>query len=368
MTSPSDYSGRSRHSPSGSIVGTPGWDPSAFGLNSSNKSVAGTPAGLRGSEIVDSYFDAKKHRSAGVAGNQTSLITPAKDRSKRISISGTDEEQVTPKSERRSRQQRPTIEDKSPFRSVGREQSPPRTAENSVSRKPSFRSNAPPPTIVAEGGDKRHSVLHSYGADFSSSFQGLPAATTPGPGLSTHIRTASVSEDMPPPSERLLRTIIDSLPVQIFTAAPGSGALTWVNSKFLVYRGHDSRQVLKEPWQAIHAEDRSKYMDSWSRSLRTGQQLQQKIRLQRFDGNYRWFYVRAAPLKDKKQNIVHWIGTNMDFHEQHMAELNLARQQETAASEAKYRALANSSPQVVFTVNKSRGITFCNSQWLNYSG
>ncbi|KEQ61128.1 uncharacterized protein M437DRAFT_52382 [Aureobasidium melanogenum CBS 110374] len=336
MTSPSDYSGRSRHSPSGSIVGTPGWDPSAFGLNSNSKSVAGTPAGLRGSEIVDSYFDAKKHRS-GVAGNQTSLITPAKDRSKRISISGADDEHITPKSERRPRQQRSAIEDKSPFRSA----------------------------------DKRHSVLHSYGADFSSSFQGLPAATTPGPrtpGLSTHVRTSSVSEDMPPPSERLLRTIIDSLPVQIFTAAPGSGALTWVNSKFLVYRGHDSRQVLKEPWQAIHAEDRSKYMDSWNRSLRTGQQLQQKIRLQRFDGNYRWFYVRAAPLKDKKQNIVHWIGTNMDFHEQHLAELNLARQQETAASEAKYRALANSSPQVVFTVNKSRGITFCNSQWLNYSG
>ncbi|KAI4732155.1 hypothetical protein E4T49_00155 [Aureobasidium sp. EXF-10728] len=369
MTSPSDYSGRSRHSPSGSIVGTPGWDPSAFGLNSNSKSVVGTPAGMRGSEIVDSYFDAKKmHRSASTAGNQTSLVTPAKDRSKRVSVSAADDEL---KSERRPRQSRSAKEEKSPFRPVGHEQSPSRTAENSVSRKPSFRSNVPPPTIVAESGDKRHSLLHSYGADFSSSFQGLPAATTPGPktpGFATHVRASSVSEDMPPPSERLLRTIIDSLPVQIFTAAPGSGALTWVNSKFLVYRGHDSRQVMKEPWQAIHVEDRSKYMDSWNRSLRTGQQLQQKIRLQRFDGNYRWFYVRAAPLKDKKQNIVHWIGTNMDFHEQHLAELNLARQQETAASEAKYRALANSSPQVVFTVNKSRGITFCNSQWLNYSG
>jgi PAS domain S-box-containing protein len=372
MTSPSDYSGRSRHSPSGSIVGTPGWDPAAFGLNSNSRSVVNTPAGLRGSEIIDSYFDAKKmHRVGGAAGNQAPLITPAKDRSKRVSVTTTDEEQLTPKSERRSRPSRPTKEDKSPLRSAGREQSPQRAADNSILRKPSFRSNAPPPTIVAEGEDKRHSYLHSYGADFSSSFQGLPAATTPGPktpGLVTHVRASSVSEDMPPPSERLLRTIIDSLPVQIFTAAPGTGALTWVNSKFLVYRGHDSRQVLKEPWQAIHAEDKSKYMDSWNRSLRTGQQLQQKIRLQRFDGNYRWFYVRAAPLKDKKQNIVHWIGTNMDFHEQHMAEVNLARQQETAASEAKYRALANSSPQVVFTVTKAKGVTFCNSQWLNYSG
>ena len=109
-------------------------------------------------------------------------------------------------------------------------------------------------------------------------------------------------------------------------------------------------------------------MDTWNRSLRTGQQLQQKVRLQRFDGKYRWFYVRAAPLKDKRQNIVHWIGTNMDFHEQHIAELNLARQQETAASEAKYRALANSSPQIVFAVGRTTGVTFCNSQWIGYSG
>ena len=109
-------------------------------------------------------------------------------------------------------------------------------------------------------------------------------------------------------------------------------------------------------------------METWNRSLRTGQQLQQKVRLQRFDGKYRWFYVRAAPLKDKRQNIVHWIGTNMDFHEQHVAEVNLSRQQETAASEAKYRALANSSPQSVFAVGRTKGVTFCNSQWMGYSG
>jgi PAS domain S-box-containing protein len=156
--------------------------------------------------------------------------------------------------------------------------------------------------------------------------------------------------------------------VQIFTALPTTGALTWVNSKFLVYRGRDSREVLQEPWDAIHPEDRDTYLDQWNKSLRTGQQLQQKVRLQRFDGHYRWFYVRVAPLKNKRQQIVHWIGTNMDFHEQHLAELNSARQQETAASEAKYRALANSSPQIVFVVSNRRGLTFCNSQWLTYSG
>lgn len=58
----------------------------------------------------------------------------------------------------------------------------------------------------------------------------------------------------------------------------------------------------------------------------------------------------------------------MDFHEQHLAELNSAKQQETAASEAKYRAVANSSPQIVFVVSNRRGLTFCNSQWTTFSG
>ncbi|KAL2355187.1 histidine kinase HHK2p [Cryomyces antarcticus] len=340
ITSPSDYSDRSRHSPGGSLSGTPGWDPSNVGFSS--KSVTGTPSQPTGAELVESYFDARKrsHQPKSVFNHPTAQPM-----------------QHQAKSPLRNRQ--------------NRDHSPTRTPDPAFSRKEATRRVQQQPT---EDVDRRHTVLHSYGADFSASFQSLPAAATiashsPSTGQ-IHSRAGSLSDsiDMPPPSERLLRTIVDSLPVQIFTAAPETGGLTWVNSKFLVYRGQDPRQVLKEPWQAIHPEDRQEYMETWNRSLRTGQQLQQKVRLLRFDGNYRWFYVRAAPLKDKRQNIVHWIGTNMDFHEQHIAELNSARQQETAASEAKYRALANSSPQIVFAVNRQKGVIFCNTQWVSYSG
>jgi PAS domain S-box-containing protein len=176
------------------------------------------------------------------------------------------------------------------------------------------------------------------------------------------------SHDMPAPSERLLRIIIDSLPVQIFTAAPSTGALTWINYKFIAYRGQESQQILRDPWHAIHREDRGHYMDEWQKSLDTGQPFSHKVRLKRFDGAFRWFFVRASALKDRKQRTVHWAGTYMDIHEQHLAEINAARQQETAASEAKYRTLANSSPQIVFAVTRTRGVTFCNSQWTKYSG
>ncbi|ORY11847.1 hypothetical protein BCR34DRAFT_483557 [Clohesyomyces aquaticus] len=358
VTSPSDYSGRSKHSPGGSISGTPGWDPGAMGF-SSKHSVTSTPSHASGFEAVESYFDAKKRTTRSSSQSTSASQEPAsrkpdKRASKRASVSTVaerEEDVITPQNEKAAAQPVPHDD------VAGQTNSP---------RRPRI-----PPTLSQH---RPHSLLHSYGADFSSSFQSLPAATTPGvrtPAPPTsHARSNSISEvlDMPPPSESLLRTIIDSLPVQIFTALPNTGALTWVNSKFLVYRGQESRQVLEQPWDAIHPEDRDAYLEQWTKSLRTGAQLQQKVRLQRFDGHYRWFYVRVAPLKNKRQQIVHWIGTNMDFHDQHLAELNSARQQETAASEAKYRALANSSPQVVFVVSNRRGLTFCNSQWITYSG
>ncbi|KAF4301622.1 PAS domain-containing protein [Botryosphaeria dothidea] len=375
ITSPSEYSVRSKNSPGGSLAGTPGWDPSSLGF-SSKHSVGNTPGHVLGSEAVDSYFDAKKKnvsnrgdstlRPAGGTPPPMEQRTPSGR--KVVSILPTDDEEVTPRLD-----QAPTSQ---PQSKDGKQQ-PSTEAKSSGSP---TRVTSPRRLSLhlkqdqQRGNDQRpHSLLHSYGADFSSSFQSLPAATTPvktpGPQFG-HGRNASIPDrqDMPPPSERLLRTIIDSLPVQVFTAAPSTGALTWVNTKFLVYRGQDCRQILQEPWEGIHPDDRAEYMTMWSRCLRTGQQFQQKVRVRRFDGNYRWFYVRAAPLKDKRQNIVHWIGTNMDVHDQHLAEINASRQQETAASEAKYRALANSSPQIVFAVNKKKGITFCNSQWLSYSG
>ncbi|KAK0851846.1 hypothetical protein LTS02_011720 [Friedmanniomyces endolithicus] len=377
MTSPSDYSGRSRHSPTSSIAGTPGWDPAAHGWTSS-RSVTGTPA-FTGPELFESYFDPNKkpmQRSGSNAGASVHA-TPAKSAGKGLSQehrrdgrkpSPTGKDNVKNVStDHRAHNTRSLKEELAPLK-LAREQSPGRLVDPQSPQRPSIRQTAS--HFVDEttaDAARRHSLLHSRGADFETSF-GTTSGGATSSGVGAHARKPSYPEDMPPPSERLLRTIIDSVPVQIFTAKPDTGQLSWVNSKFLIYRGQEPRQVLKEPWLAIHTEDRVEFMASWHRSLRTAQQLQQKVRLERFDGSFRWFYVRAAPLKDKRQRIVHWIGTFMDIHEQALAELNAARQHETEKSEAKYRALANSSPQIVFAACTKKGVIFCNSQWLHYSG
>ncbi|KOS23453.1 Peroxide stress-activated histidine kinase mak1 [Escovopsis weberi] len=71
---------------------------------------------------------------------------------------------------------------------------------------------------------------------------------------------------------------------------------------------------------------------------------------------------------DKKGVIVQFLGSYMDVHDQRVAELKYARQEEIEASESKHRLLANLIPQIIFTATETEGITFANQQWLSYTG
>jgi PAS domain S-box-containing protein len=173
---------------------------------------------------------------------------------------------------------------------------------------------------------------------------------------------------MTPPSDKLKGLILDSLPVHVFVALPQTGEIVWVNSRFLTYRGQTSGDLAADPWGSIHPEDRDEYLRIWSHSVRTGEQFSKTVRIRRFDGAYRWFYARAVASKDKRGVILQFLGSYMDIHDQHIAEVRAARQEEVEASEAKHRLLANLIPQIIFTATEDEGITFANEQWLSYTG
>ncbi|KAK6503675.1 hypothetical protein TWF481_008678 [Arthrobotrys musiformis] len=227
---------------------------------------------------------------------------------------------------------------------------------------------------------KHHTRLHSRGADFGASFPTIASSSNVpmSPGLADRNPPPKTpllgsqqfdgQKNMPPPSNKLLRTIIDAIPVHVFTAAPQTGETTWVNSRMLSYRGATAEEFMADPYEPFHPDDREHYIRLWLAAVRKGEPFSYQIRIRRFDGHYRWFMIRAVPLRDNRGMIVHWFGTNMDIHDQRIAEVNAARQAEMAESEAKYRSLANSSPQIVFAATLSAGITFANNQWLEFSG
>lgn len=217
---------------------------------------------------------------------------------------------------------------------------------------------------------KKGQVLHSQGATFHSTHPSLPTATAL-PQSEDEDSGVDDKQGHPfkEPSMSLLRSMIDIGATQQFLAEPDSGKLLWVNSKFQAYRSTSPAQRLDDQlWDKIYHKDRKTFRREWTNALATGEQLSQQVRLERFDGQFRWFHIKFHPLKDKFSLIKHWHGQAMDIHDLHEAEVKAAKSKERAASEAKYRAIANSLPVIVFAASVPTGMTFANTQWLSYSG
>lgn len=243
-------------------------------------------------------------------------------------------------------------------------------ADSASSRASEGTSSHPKPSTK-----HRHTMLHTYGADFSTTFPSLPPSATLVSKPSLPTRSGSVmtsvsttNSEMPPPSDRLKGLILDSLPAHVFVALPQSGEVVWVSSRYLSYRGLSVGDLVADPWGSIHEEDRDEYLKAWGHCLRTGEQFSRTVRIRRFDGAYRWFYARAVASRDKRGVIHHFLGSYMDIHDQRLAEVKAARQEQIAASEAKHKLLANLIPQIIFTATDNSGITSANEQWLSYTG
>jgi signal transduction histidine kinase len=385
MTSPSDYSGVSK-SATGSPLGTPGWDQGSGGFISDKRqpptsSPAATPSG-------EGYFTSRqrpvpsRHETFGGTSNPR-LRTSSKDSS--------------PAEKRNPRLSGPSVAPEGSDTSLSADGKTVRTSSDESTTglaKKSTHTDAPDVSIDAldsanhdnaaessadtsktgHGARQVHSMLHSYGADFASTFQSLPPSSTlsarptpvSAPSRSGSLTTTAV--DMPPPSDRLKGLILDSLPAHVFVALPQTGEIVWVNSRYLSYRGQTATDLAADPWGSLHHDDRDDYLKAWGHSIRTGEQFSRTVRIKRFDGAYRWFYARAVASKDKRGVIMQFLGSYMDIHDQHIAELKAARQEEIEASEAKHRLLANLIPQIIFTATEDEGITFANEQWLSYTG
>ncbi|OAA80349.1 autoinducer 2 sensor kinase/phosphatase luxQ [Akanthomyces lecanii RCEF 1005] len=371
ITSPSDYSAVSK-SAAGSPLGTPGW----------KRQPIQSPSALSGGG--ESYFNSKsslpsRHEASLQRPKSSSMeLSPGDKRSSRLTNSSALYDNM---------EGYETSLD-------GHEEGiamPSKKSQSTSSSEPLFELGEPPVSSSLEEKSETerhasqhqhhhhpHTKLHSYGADFASTFQSLPPSSSlmsrppPTPLLSGPSRSMSVlssaAGDMPPPSDRLKSLILDSLPAHVFVSLPQTGEIVWVNSRYLSYRGQTVNDLAADPWKSLHPDDRDEYLKDWGHSLRTGDQFSRTVRIKRFDGAYRWFYARAVASKDKRGVIMQFLGSYMDIHDQHIAELKAARQEEIEASEAKHRLLANLIPQIIFTATEDDGVTFANEQWLSYTG
>ena len=121
--------------------------------------------------------------------------------------------------------------------------------------------------------------------------------------------------------EKKFREAVETMPALAFVALP-DGHRTFVNRGWVEYTGMTVEQASGSGWQAaVHPEDLKKVIETWRTSAAKGEALQYEARLRRgADGGYRWFQMRAAPLRDKRGKVLKWCGVATDIEDRKRAE------------------------------------------------
>jgi PAS domain S-box-containing protein len=124
---------------------------------------------------------------------------------------------------------------------------------------------------------------------------------------------------------------LQSIPQLVFTA-DAYGNVLFLNDRWYNYTGMGHGNDKNDWPRLIHPEDRTMTSMAWERSIETGQLYGIAYRLQRDDGEYRWFYAQAVPIRDEQGKIQKWFGTCTDIHEQKLAQEALVRSEKLAAT------------------------------------
>jgi PAS domain S-box-containing protein len=123
-------------------------------------------------------------------------------------------------------------------------------------------------------------------------------------------------------SEDRLRLVIDTIPTLVWRAGP-EGAPDFLNQPALDYTGLSLDQAERGWPRAFHPDDKKGMLEKWSVIRASGKRGGLEARLRRFDGEYRWFWFQAEPLRDEAGNIVKWYGSATDIEDRKLAEVAL---------------------------------------------
>jgi PAS domain S-box-containing protein len=134
----------------------------------------------------------------------------------------------------------------------------------------------------------------------------------------------------------LTTEIIHTIPTMIWCILP-DGKLDFVNQPWTDYTGLTVNEAREEPERIIHSEDLPNVARKWEADRDAGNYYENEMRLRGADGEYRWFLVRTAPLRNREGNIVKWYGVSTEIGERKKVEEKL-RQSESLLMEAEYLA------------------------------
>ncbi len=162
--------------------------------------------------------------------------------------------------------------------------------------------------------------------------------------------------------ERKFRTIADAMPQMVWSTRP-DGFHDYYNDRWYEFTGVPYGSTDGEGWNGMfHPDDQEEAWRRWRHSLETGDAYEVEYRLRHRSGEYRWTLGRALPIRDGEGRIERWFGTCTDIHDFKRAEDRLRE------SEAQFRTLADSIPQLAWMTEADGSITWYNRRWYAFTG
>ncbi len=163
-------------------------------------------------------------------------------------------------------------------------------------------------------------------------------------------------------SDNRFRFLADAIPHKVWTSGP-DGKATYYNQGWYDYTGiYNFAELRKNIWDILYPEDREAAETLYPRALQTGEETVVEHRFRRHDGVYRWHLTRFIPHRNEKGDIVVWVGTSTDIHEQKLA------QQALQASEAHFKALTFYNSLPIWRMDALGELSFVNDAWRAWSG
>ena len=192
-------------------------------------------------------------------------------------------------------------------------------------------------------------------------------------GAHSDVTEQVVAEQALRQSEAEFRTLAEAVPHHVWTATP-DGSLNWFNPRVYEYAGSGPGQLDGANWSRIvHPDDIPNALAAWTRAIGSGDAYEVEFRLRRADGAFRWFLARAVPARDEQGEIIRWIGTNTDVHDQkliagELAELNATLAQRVEEKTRERDRIWNVSQDLLLVADRNGVWRTVNPAWTRTLG
>lgn len=163
-------------------------------------------------------------------------------------------------------------------------------------------------------------------------------------------------------SRAMLSDIVETVDQIVWSARP-DGYHDFFNGRWYEFTGVPTGSAEEEAWAALlHPDDRGHVFERWRHSLETGEPYETEFRLKHRSGQYRWLLGRAHAVRNEAGEIIRWMGTSTDIDAAKQAEDKLRE------SEAQFRIMADSLPQLAWMADEKGWIYWYNQRWYEYTG